>query len=144
MPALTHNINDIARCAALYRQDALAPFGLKSCHHSYLIRICNQPGITQDQLARQIFVNKSNIARQLAALEEAGFVERRPAEEDKRAMRVYPTQKALDVLPEVTRILVSWEEAIAADLTAQEKEVLLAALAKMKIRAAAQIGDRDK
>ena len=134
MPALMHNITDIARCAAQYRSEEMAPLGLKSCHHSYLYRICACPGITQDQLAKQIFFNKSNVARQLAALEEAGFVERRPSPEDKRAMLVYPTQKAMEVLPEIHRIFREWEAFVAQDLTEEERALAVKMLEKIHTR----------
>lgn len=136
MSELTHNITDIARCASQYRTEELAPLGLKACHGSYLSVICACPGITQDQLARRIFINKSNVARQLAILEEDGFVERRACTEDKRAMRVYPTRKALDVLPKINTILVRWEECLTQDLTEKEKILLTQMLCKMKLHAA--------
>ena len=72
MPDLMHHVAEIARCAALFRQEELTPLGLKSCHSSYIAAICACPGITQDQLARRIFINKSNVARQLVILEEDG------------------------------------------------------------------------
>lgn len=136
MSELTHNITDIARCAAQYRTEELASLGLKACHGSYLAQICGCPGITQDQLARRIFINKSNVARQLAVLEEDGFVERRPCPEDKRAMRVYPTQKALDAMPAIHKILLHWEELLTQDLSEEEKLLLAKMLCKMKKQAA--------
>ena len=136
MSELTHNITDIARCAAQYRTEELAPLGLKACHGSYLSVICACPGITQDQLARRIFINKSNVARQLVILEEEGFVERRACTEDKRAMRVYPTDKALEVLPRINAILVRWEECLTQDLSEKEKILLTQMLCKMKLHAA--------
>lgn len=136
MSELTHNITDIARCAAQYRTEELAPLGLKACHGSYLSVICACPGITQDQLARRIFINKSNVARQLTILEEEGFVARRSCTEDKRAMRVYPTDKALEVLPKINAILVRWEEYLTQDLSEKEKILLTQMLCKMKLHAA--------
>ena len=136
MSELTHNITDIARCAAQYRSEALAPLGLKACHGSYLAQICRNPGITQDQLARKIFINKSNVARQLVILEEDGFVERRPCPEDKRAVGVYPTQKAVQVLPQIHEILLRWEELLTKDLSEEEQALLSAMLGKMKRQAA--------
>lgn len=136
MSELTHNITDIARCAAQYRSEALAPLGLKSCHGSYLSVICACPGITQDQLAKRIFINKSNVARQLAILEEGGFVERRGCCEDKRAIRVYPTEKALSIQPEINGILAHWEQRLTQALTQTEKEQLGQMLCKMKLCAA--------
>lgn len=136
MPDLMHHITDIARCAALYRQEELAALGLKSCHASYLDVIFSCPGITQDQLARRIFINKSNVARQLAILEEDGFVERRPSPEDKRAIQVFPTEKAREAMPEIVRIFRVWESFVAQDLTEEERKILVAMLEKMKARSA--------
>lgn len=136
MPDLMHHVTDIARCAALYRQEELACLGLKSCHASYLDAICACPGITQDQLARRIFINKSNVARQLVVLEEDGFVERRPSPGDKRAVQVFPTQKAYDSMPEIVRIFRSWESFVAQDLSEDERKSLVAMLEKMKAHSA--------
>ncbi len=136
MPALIHSLNDIARCAAQYRAEELAPLGLKACHASYIVAICRYPGITQDHLAHTIFINKSNVGRQLAILEKSGFVERRPCPDDKRAMQVYPTQKAVDCLPQLREIFARWEDFVSQDLTEEERETLLSMLAKMKTRSA--------
>ena len=136
MPDLMHHITDIARCAALYRQEELAALGLKSCHTSYLCAVCDRPGITQDQLARRIFINKSNVARQLVILEEDGFVERRPSPEDKRAIQVFPTEKAREALPEIVRIFKVWESFVAQDLSGEERKCLVTMLEKMKARSA--------
>ena len=136
MPDLMHHVTDIARCAALYRQEELASLGLKSCHASYLAAICAYPGITQDQLARRIFINKSNVARQLVILEEDGFVERKPSPEDKRAIQVFPTEKARDVMPEIARIFRCWESFVAQDLSEEERKILVSMLEKMKNRSA--------
>ena len=136
MPDLMHHITGIARCAALFRQEELAALGLKACHASYLDAICACPGITQDQLARRIFINKSNVARQLVILEEDGFVERRPSPEDKRAIQVFPTEKARACLPEITRIFRCWESCVAQDLSEEERRCLVSMLEKMKSRSA--------
>lgn len=136
MPDLMHHVTDIARCAALYRQEELASLGLKSCHASYLAAICAYPGITQDHLARRIFINKSNVARQLVILEEDGFVERKPSPEDKRAIQVFPTEKARDVMPEIARIFRCWESFVAQDLNEEERALLVSMLDKMKARSA--------
>ena len=136
MPDLMHHVTEIARCAALFRQEELTPLGLKSCHSSYIAAICACPGITQDQLARRIFINKSNVARQLVILEEDGYVERRPSTEDKRAIQVFPTRKAIDAMPEIIRIFRDWESFVAQDLSEEERKSLAAMLEKMKSRSA--------
>lgn len=142
MPDIMHNITDIARCAAQFRTEELAPLGLKACHASYLAVICHNPGITQDQLARKIYINKSNVARQLVVLEEDGFVQRKSSPEDKRAMQVFPTQKALDCLPKIARIFEVWETLVTQDLTQQEQALMKNMLKKMRDRAGQWMDDR--
>lgn len=137
MAQLSRDIIEIARCGTQYRADHLAPMGLKSCHASYLAEICKDPGISQDKLAKRICINKSNIARQVAALEEEGFVKRCSCDCDKRVMRLYPTQKTLDLMPQIRAILCNWSGYLTQDLSEEEKAQLDVLLGKMKARAAA-------
>lgn len=137
MEQLIRDITEITRCGAQYRTDNLAQMGLKSCHASYLIEICAHPGISQEKLAGRICINKSNVARQAAALEEGGFVTRIPCEADRRVMRLYPTEKTLALLPQIQKILDTWSAYLTQDLSDDEKAQLARILAKMKERAVA-------
>ena len=75
-------------------------------------------------------------------LEEEGFITRTPSPADKRVMELYPTQKALDLLPQIQSILTCWEDCITRDLTEEEKELVTMRLARMKFRASAYMDDR--
>ena len=136
MSQIIRDITEIARCGAQYRADQLEPLDLKGCHASYLTEICANPGISQDKLAKRICINKSNVARQAAVLEEKGFLTRVPSATDKRIMELHPTQKTLDLLPQISGILKCWESCITGDLTTEELEQLANILEKMKIRSA--------
>ena len=142
MSQIVRDITEIARCGVQYRSDKLAPLGLNSCHASYLTEICENPGISQDKLARRICINKSNVARQVAALEEDGFVLRKPSEADKRVMELYPTEKTLELMPQISQVLMCWEDFIAEDITEEEKDLITALLMKMKARAGLYMEDR--
>lgn len=142
MSQIVRDITEISRCGAQYRTDQLAPMGLKACHASYLTEICACPGISQDKLARRIYINKSNVARQAAVLEEEGFITRTPSAVDKRVMELYPTEKAIALLPQIREILIRWEDCITDGLDENEKEQLIALLSKMKARAAAYMEER--
>ena len=142
MSQINRKILAIARCDTQYRSEKMASFGLKSCHTSYLMNICANPGISQDQLAQQILINKSNVARQAAFLEEEGYIRRESSPADRRVMELYPTQKAMDILPQIKQILVDWEQYITEDITEEEVEIITRVLAKMKDKAAAWMGDR--
>ena len=141
MSQIIRDITEIARCGAQYRSEALSPMGLKACHASYLIEICDHPGISQDKLAARICINKSNVARQVAILEEDGFVTRNPSAQDKRIMQLYPTQKTLDLLPRISPILRQWEACLTADVNEEERAILERVLERMKDKASEWMAD---
>ena len=135
MPYIVKTMNEIVRCGMQYRNEQLAHFGLKSSHASYLLEICRSPGISQDTLAKRICFNKSNIARQIAVLEEGGFVRRKPGAEDKRVMELYPTEKTLEMMPQIRQVLRSWRSYLMEGLSEEEIAVLDKALTSMRSRA---------
>ena len=135
MSDISRDITEIARCCAQYKVDMLSPMGLKGCHASYLSEICACPGISQDKLAQKICINKSNVARQAAILEEDGFIIRKPSESDKRCMEPYPTEKTLELMPRITGILECWDQCLTQELTDEEITMVTAILERMKEKA---------
>ena len=136
MSDIIRDITEITRCGIQYRTEKLAPMGLKACHASYLIEICSQPGISQDTLAQRICINKSNVARQVVILEEGGFVRRESCRADKRVMKLYPTDKTLELMPQIHQIMDAWEAYLTAALAPEEISLLESALMHMKEKAA--------
>ena len=137
MSKITPYIMSLSRCSALYRSQKLEPLGIKGIHGSYLIQICHNPGISQDQLAKKLFINKSNIARQVAVLEEGGFLQRKPSSVDKRVMELYPTEKAKQILPQVQEVFRQSDRMLTEDLTEDEIRFVTEVLQRMKEKAAA-------
>lgn len=136
MPQIMRHLAAISRCANQYRTQELKALGLKGNQPIYILQICRNPGMSQDQLAQNLSIDKSAVARQLVNLEELGYV-RRESGSDKRVLLVHPTQKAQEALPEIRRVLRAWEDLISQDLTPENREALLAALEKMHHRARA-------
>lgn len=137
--SLMKYIGRLNRLAILYRSMELEPEGINGIQHSYILRICAQPGITQDELAQALTVHKSNVARQLALLEEGGYVTRAHKDGDKRALQVYPTEKMQTVYPKVRTILDDWNAYLLADFTREQREALSGMLIHMLERAAGRV-----
>ena len=112
----------LARCTDMYRDERFRPLGLNSRQSVLLLQVCRNSGVKQDALSKAIFIDKSNITRQMAALEEAGLVTRCPDEEDRRQVRVFPTEKALVLLPEIRAGFREWREYLQEGLTEEELE----------------------
>lgn len=139
MPNFTHSLNVVGRCTQMQRGDALKELGVCGGQVPYLIRICRAPGLSQEEMARGLYVNKSTAARVIAHLEKAGFVERRPSEEDRRRLLLYPTDKALDALPKVREIVRGWNDYLLEEFTKEEKEALVSMMNRVSKRAQAYI-----
>ena len=110
-------------------------YELNGAQQHYLYHICMQPGVSQEKLRKHVMVNKSNVARQLSALQQDGWIERIVSSSDKRVYEVYPTQKALDVLPEIQRHSQKWNHMLLEDLTEEEKLMLQSILPKLEKKA---------
>ncbi|NJP40185.1 MarR family transcriptional regulator [Oscillospiraceae bacterium HV4-5-C5C] len=124
MESISKYINRIARCSVLYRSVRLTPLGLNGHQHSYILLICQKPGLSQEELANQIYVNKSSVTRQLVALEKAGFITRKPAFHDRRCLRVYPTDKAFQTLPVIEQVLQDWNDLLCRGFSGNQKTEL--------------------
>ena len=112
MATIMRKMNIISRCEANYRTEK-SSVGLPGIYHSYVLAICNNPGLPQEKLARYLCINKSNVTRHLAHLELEGYVERRTSDSDKRETQVFPTQKMFDILSEVVAITKDWNSRLA-------------------------------
>ncbi len=141
MSQLNNDLYAIIRCGIQFRGEKTAPFGLKSCHISYLSRICCYPGISQDQLAQMMFINKSNVARQAAALEKSGFITRTPSPSNKRVLQLHPTQKTQELMPRLEQIVEAWDRQIMDGLTEDEVQTVAGILQKMKDNAARWVNE---
>ena len=62
--------------------------------------------------------------RRGAALEKNGYVRRESDPDDKRVLRVYPTEKATALQPAIGVTLADWNELITRGFSEEEKETL--------------------
>ncbi len=138
------HINVVARCATEYRNEELADVGLCGLQYLYILNICREPGINQEELSRKLHVNKSNVTRQLASLEENGFIERRQSPTDKRVTCVFPTERATSALPEIQRVLHAWKQYLTDGFTDEERETLSRLMEKVAERAVDYIENGGK
>lgn len=120
-----------ARFSSNYQNKHLKPLGLNSGQHFYVLHICEQPGITQDNLLRITYVNPSNITRALSQLEKKGYVTRSQSTEDKRTWHLYPTKKALENYDRILAILADCGEQLLTSFSKKEKELFQPLLKKL-------------
>ena len=124
MEEISQILREIQRCNRVYRENQLEPLGLTTRHGWFLREVGQNPGISQEQLSQKLCLNKSNVARQSAAMEEEGYILRKPCGKDKRVLRLYLTEKAQALLPEIQRITDRWDQLLTRELTESEAQIL--------------------
>lgn len=125
MERIMKYINRVYRASIIDRTEAFEDEDLFGTQLSYILQVVRNPGLSQDALAKSLFVNKSSVTRQINSLEKAGYVRRETDEEDRRAKKIYPTERALAIYPEIMAYLESWNDELTGDLSAEEQTQLL-------------------
>ncbi|MBQ6512091.1 MarR family winged helix-turn-helix transcriptional regulator [Methanobrevibacter sp.] len=128
------NIPTVPFISILYREHAKylnekvkdedLSFGL----YPLLIKIYNNEGIIQEQLAQNFHLNESTITRNLKKLEDKGFIERIP---EKRTKRIEITDKGAETAQKVMDYDEEWDSKIKEIIGPKEYDNFKNALRKI-------------
>ena len=141
------NILRVGRCCQLYRKRALGDTDLRPGQHLFISHICLRPGLAQEELIGELYLDKTTVAHQLMKLEQQGYIRREAPAEDGRCRRVYPTEKALAVYPRVRQTFREFTEGILEGLGEEdlaELERLMALLRQNALRLTEDRGEGEK
>jgi len=128
-------LNNISRSQAIYRSSKISADDLQSCHYAYVLAVSREPGRSQEDIARELCVNKSTAARNINYLEERGYVIRQPLPNDKRQFSICPTDKMLSVLPEIRSASNEWMTLLSEGIPEEELEIFDSVLCRMQEKA---------
>ena len=125
----------IVRFSNQYKNFATKGSDITGKHCKFILFICHNEGLTQEEIAFSMGIDKSNAARRLSELEENGYIKRTVKKEDKRNLEIYPTEKAMRILPYIKNIVTRWNDYITEDLSETEKEQFYSIAQKMQNKA---------
>jgi DNA-binding MarR family transcriptional regulator len=109
----------------------LEKYGIGAGQTIFLITLYEKDGINQEQLAEELFMDKTTVARGLQKLEQNGIIRRVSAKNDKRSKLVFLTEKGRELESEVKNVLKTWDEKISHSLDDNEIENLQKILKKL-------------
>ncbi|KEJ00060.1 MarR family transcriptional regulator [Clostridium botulinum A2B7 92] len=112
----------IYRASQGYLDEALKKYELSSGTYPFILALYDNEGISQNVLSEYVKVDKALSARAIKRLIELGYVEKIINSKDARAYKLYLTEKAKTVVPEVRKALDGWLHRITNGLTEEEKE----------------------
>lgn len=136
-------LNNISRSQAIFRNSRISAEDLQSSHYAFVLTICRQPGRSQEEIASELCVNKSTVARNLNYLEEKGYITRQSIPNDKRQFSVHPTPKMFEVLPEIKSVSHEWITLLSEGISQEELEIFNSVLGRMQEKAREIIGKQE-
>jgi DNA-binding MarR family transcriptional regulator len=125
------HLSYIYRMGQCYIGKELDKYNIGKGQYIFLFYLYKNDGINQEALTDIIKVDKATTGRAIQKLEKAGFVVRHRNPEDKRAYKVFLTEKGQEMRPFVCSALKRWVEMLLKDFTEEEKELMLKLLKKM-------------
>lgn len=124
-------ISMLYRLGGTYLSKQFSKFNIGSGQFFFLSYLYNNNGVSQEEISKNINIDKGTTARAIKKLEEEGYVYRKVDEEDKRAYKVYITEKALSIKEDFYAVFKSWNDLITYDFTEEEKELAANLLQRM-------------
>lgn len=137
-------ISTIHRYSMIYKSRSFIPYGIGAGQLGFLGVLYQKDGISQDELAQKLNMDKTTTARSVQKLENLGYVRRQPSEEDRRINLVFLTQKSLDMHPHIVSTMQAWTEILVQDFTENERDLLLKMLKKISANAVDYIRKLEK
>lgn len=123
MKNLSQYIGVAYRRSQVFYNEQMSSVGLTSGQYMYIIAICEEEGLSQDDLAHQLHIDKGTVANVLAKLEEKGFVSRKVNKKDKRGREVYTTEKAQKAYELALHARDEWHRRLTADFSEAETKM---------------------
>lgn len=124
-------ISLIYRKMQIYLGNQTAELGISSGTLPFIMITCENGGINQNRFCEILDMSKGTVAKNLAKLEELGFVIRTENPDDARCTIVYPTEKAMEVYPSLLDAGEAWIRQMTKDMTEIERMVLIESLRKV-------------
>lgn len=135
MEKLNKLLGITARKSQLYYGNELSGLNISTGQYMFIVSICENVGLSQEELSVCIGINKSTVAKVVAQLEQEGYVVREVDQHDKRGYKLYPTEMAKDVYPKIIEILEQWKSYLITDLTEEEVTTLITLMTKVESNA---------
>lgn len=100
----------VSRLAWDYARGKMDTDGLSSVQTKVCIAIYNDPGLSQDDVARELGMDKSSIAKLIAKLMEGSFVTRETNPQDRREYKLYLDKRGEKATTELVSYLNEFQE----------------------------------
>lgn len=120
VPGICKYSSIIYRLTQIYFDECLAPYHIGGGQQFFLLRIHDNPGINQYQLARKGHFDKGTTARAVKKLEEAGYINRIADKKDRRFTKLYVSEEGNILIKKIIEDVHAWYHILVRDFSEEE------------------------
>ncbi|MCO4473372.1 transcriptional regulator, MarR family [Streptococcus infantarius subsp. infantarius] len=129
---IIRTIGDITRTIQIDSNNHFKEFGLNNHLYIYIVRICEQPGMFLGELADNVQIDRTTAFRTIKKLVKLGYFELKKDSVNQKIKRVYPTEKAMDIYPQLHEYEQKQSDFLLSNLSTEEIAQLKQLMAKLK------------
>ena len=109
---------------------ALKEQKIGAAEYPVLLRLYRGDGLTQEEITRDLSVDKSAVTRVIQTLLDKGLVERRKDEKDRRCNRIFLTSLANAQRENIKQIQLQWNQILQQQMSEEEQKLFFLLLEK--------------
>lgn len=121
----------VSRLAWEYAREKMDTDGLSSVQNKVCIAIYNDPGLSQDDVAHELGMDKSSIAKLIAKLMEGNYVTRETNPQDRREYKLYLDKRGEKAVNELVSYLNEFQERFISSIRPELLDELNEALTQI-------------
>lgn len=124
-------INVLHKSMSYYINKRLDDYNINKDQIEILHHLYNNEGLSQNELGKNLMVDKITITKRLKGLVKEGYVEKRISKKDRRIKELYITEKGYMVKKTLRDILNETTDILLGDIPESKEKIIKEILAKM-------------
>lgn len=129
---IIRTIGAVTRTIQIDSNNHFKELGLNNNLFIYIIRVCEKPGMFLGELADNVQIDRTTAFRTIKKLVKLGYFELKKDSVNQKIKRVYPTEKAMDIYPQLHEYEQKQSDFLLSNLSTEEIAQLKQLMAKLK------------
>lgn len=129
---IIRTIGAVTRTIQIDSNNHFKELGLNNNLFIYIIRVCEKPGMFLGELADNVQIDRTTAFRTIKKLATLGYFELKKDAVNQKIKRVYPTEKTMDIYPQLHEYEQKQSDFLLSNLSTEEIAQLKQLMAKLK------------
>lgn len=112
----------------IYMKKVFKDLGISFDDGIILLNVANNPGTTQDSIAKLLVLDTGAVTRSLKSLESNKYVKRQVDKSNQRKKLAFITSKGETIVNKINLAMSLWDDAIFSSMEEKEKETIINSL----------------